>query len=63
MKFVGKLFDYMCKNQSNIKKRFDKSSQSRSLQVGDMVLIWDRKSEKPGKYKKFYSLWLRPYII
>eukprot|EP00253_Pinus_taeda_P014046 PITA_14046 len=56
-------FDAICKNQSNIKKRFDKSSRSRSLQVGDMVLLWDRKNEKLGKHKKFDSLWLGPYII
>jgi len=56
-------FDAICKNQSNIKKSFDKVSRSRSLQVGDMVLLWDRKNEKPGKHKKFDSLWLGPYII
>eukprot|EP00253_Pinus_taeda_P032088 PITA_32088 len=56
-------FDAICKNQSNIKKSFDKYSRSRSLQVGDMVLLWDCKNEKPGKHKKFDSLWLGPYII
>lgn len=56
-------FDAICKNQSNIKKSFDKSSRSISLQVGDMVLLWDRKNEKPGKHKKFDSLWLGSYII
>ena len=56
-------FDAICKNQSNIKKSFDKSSQSRSLQVGDMVLLWDHKNEKLGKHKKFDSLWLGLYII
>eukprot|EP00253_Pinus_taeda_P008783 PITA_08783 len=56
-------FDAICKNQSNIKKSFDKNSRSSSLQVGDMVLLWDRKNEKPGKHKKFDSLWLGPYII
>jgi len=58
-----KALDNMYKNQSNIKKRFDKSSRSRSLQVGDMVLLWDRKNEKLGKHKKFDSLWLGPYPI
>lgn len=28
-----------------------------------MVLLWDRKNEKPGKHKKFDSLWLGPYMI
>ena len=56
-------FDNICKSQSNIKKIFNKSSRSRSLQVGDMVLLYDRKNEKLGKHKKFDSLWLGPYII
>eukprot|EP00253_Pinus_taeda_P034527 PITA_34527 len=56
-------FDAICKNQSNINKSFDKFSRSRSLQVGDMVLFWDPKNEKPGKHKKFDSLWLGLYII
>ena len=34
-----KALDNMCKNQSNNNKSFDKSSRSRSLQVGDMVLL------------------------
>jgi len=46
-----KALDNMCKNQSNIKKSFDKSSQSRSLQVGDKVLLWNQKNEKLGKHK------------
>ena len=46
-------FDAICKNQSNIKKSFDKFSRSRSLHVGDMVLLWDRNNEKLGKHKKF----------
>eukprot|EP00253_Pinus_taeda_P015867 PITA_15867 len=56
-------FDNICKSQFNSKKSFDKSSRSRSLQVGDMVLLWDRKNEKPRKHKKFGCLWLGPYII
>eukprot|EP00253_Pinus_taeda_P006080 PITA_06080 len=56
-------FDSICKIEFNIKKSFDKSSRSRSLQVGDMVLLWDCKNEKPGKHKKFDNLWLGPYII
>ena len=58
-----KALDNMYKNQSNIKKSFDKSSRSRSLQVGDMILLWDRKNEMLGKHKKFDSFWLGPYII
>ena len=43
----------MYKNQSNIKKIFDKKSRPRSLLVGDMVLLWDLKNEKLGKKIEF----------
>jgi hypothetical protein len=29
----------------------------------DLVLMWDKKKEKPGKHGKFDSLWLGPYKI
>lgn len=57
------VFDNICKCQSNIKKIFGKQSRSRSLEVGDMVFLWDQKNEKLGKHKKFDSLWLGSYII
>ena len=33
------------------------------FQKGDMVLLWDKRREKPGKHGKFDSLWMGPYII
>ena len=28
---------------------------------GDLVLLWDKRSEKPDNHKKFQILWLGPY--
>ena len=30
---------------------------------GDIVLLWDKRKEKPGMHKKFHSLWGGPYKI
>ena len=47
----------------NRRKVFDKSSRQRDFQVGDTVLLWDKRREKPGKHGKFDSLWTGPYLI
>jgi hypothetical protein len=31
--------------------------------IGDTFLLWDKGREKSGKYGKFDSLWLGPYLI
>ena len=49
--------------RSRLKRTFDKSARSRPFQIGDMVLLWDKRREKPRKHRKFDSLWLGPYII
>ena len=56
-------FEHCCKNQSKVKINFDKSSRNRMFSNNDMVLLWDRRNEKPGNHGKFDSLWLGPYII
>lgn len=56
-------FEHCCKNQSRVKRNFDKSSRNRMFSNNDMVLLWDRRNEKPGNHGKFDSLWLGPYII
>ena len=52
---------------SEIKTRskgtFDNSTRPGSFQVGDIVLRWDKRREKPGKHGKLDNLWLGPYII
>eukprot|EP00253_Pinus_taeda_P017216 PITA_17216 len=56
-------FEHCCKNQSKVKRNFDRSSRNRMFSNNDMVLLWDRRNGKPGNHGKFDSLWLRPYII
>ena len=58
-----KAFDHSLKNQDKVKKAFDKSSRQRDFQVGDTVLLWDKRREKPGKHGKFDSLCTGPYLI
>jgi hypothetical protein len=50
-----KAYDQNCRNQSKIKKVFDKSARQRDFIVGDTVLLWDKGKEKPGKHGKFDS--------
>lgn len=43
---------------------FDKNKFSMIiLQEGDLVLKWDEDRAKPGKHKKFDSMWSGPYQI
>ena len=46
-----------------MKGTFDKSARQRSFQVGDIVLLWDKRREKPGKHGKFDSLWKDSFTI
>ena len=58
-----KSFDDSLKSQDKGKKTFDKSFRQRDFQVGDTVLLWDKRKEKPRKHGKFDSLWTGPYLI
>ena len=52
------------KHQQIIKKSFDSaSSSSKQLQVGDLVLKWDKSHEDKGKHTKFQKMWLGPFQI
>ena len=47
-----------------MKRWFDlRKSVSRDLEVGDLVLKWDKEHEDKGKHTKFQCLWLGPFII
>jgi hypothetical protein len=35
----------------------------KQLQVGDLVLKWDKESKAKGKHLKFQKIWLGPYEI
>jgi hypothetical protein len=56
-------FDQMVRNQDKIKGTFDHKARQRYLEEGDLVLMWDKRKEKPGMHKKFDGLWLGPYKI
>jgi hypothetical protein len=35
-------YDQNCRNQSKVKKDFDKSARQRDFIVGDTILLWDK---------------------
>ena len=52
------------KHTQLIKSSFDSSSTgSKTLQIGDLVLKWDKAHEDKGKHTKFQKMWLGPFQI
>ena len=52
------------KHQQIVKSWFDQASVSNTyLQVGDLVLKWDKSHEDKGEHAKFQRLRLGPFII
>eukprot|EP00253_Pinus_taeda_P010931 PITA_10931 len=52
------------KHQQIIKLSFDSAlSSSKQLQVGDLVLKWDKAHEDKGKHTKFQKMWPGPFQI
>ena len=51
------------RNQEKVERAFDKTTRQRVFSIGDIVLLWDKRREKPGKHGKFDSLWLGPFVI
>lgn len=50
------------KHQQVIKSSFDVSSTgSKTLQIGDLILKWDKAHEEKGKHAKFQKTWLGPF--
>ena len=48
--------DHSLRHQESMKGTFDKSARPRSFQIGDTVLLWDKRREKSGKHGKFDNL-------
>jgi len=46
----------MERNQENIKNTFDHKTKERYFIEGDLVLLWDKRREKPGMHKKLDGL-------
>jgi hypothetical protein len=59
----GGAFDHLVQSQERVKGTFDRKAHPRELKKGDLVLMWNKRDEKPGKHGKFDSLWLGPYRI
>jgi hypothetical protein len=53
----------MKRNQENIKNIFDHKAKERNFTKGDLMLLWDKRREKPDMHKKFDSLWGGPSKI
>jgi hypothetical protein len=53
----------MERNQEKIKNTFDHKTKERDFVEGDLVLLWDKRREKPGMHKKLDGLWTGPYKI
>ena len=53
----------MVKSKEKVKNTFDHKARGRNFVEGDLVLLWDKRKEKPGMHKKFDSLWGGPYKI
>jgi hypothetical protein len=53
----------MTRNQEKIKNTFDNKAKERNFTKGDLVLLCDKRREKPSMHKKFDSLWGCPYKI
>ena len=52
------------KHQQLIKSSFDSNStRSKTLQIGDLVMKWDKAHKDKGKHTKFQKMWLRPFQI
>ena len=56
-------FQQIVTQQGKTKEQFDLHARDREFKVGDIVLLWDKRYEKPGKHAKFDSLWLGPYVV
>ena len=51
-------------HQGRIKRWFDKkSAENKVLEVGDLVLKWDKVHEDKGKHSKFQALWIGPFQV
>jgi hypothetical protein len=51
------------KSQEKVKNTFDHKENERDFKEGELVLLWDKRREKPGMHKKFDRLWTSPYKI
>jgi hypothetical protein len=53
----------MARNQEKVKNTFNHKEKERGFTEGDLVLLWDKRREKPGMHKKLDGLWIGPYKV
>lgn len=51
------------KFREKLKKLFDKKVTPRAFNVGDLMLLWDRRHVDKGRHGKFDTLWMDRYSI
>jgi hypothetical protein len=54
-------FNQMVKNQDKVKGTFECKEKPRGFKHIYLVLMWDKRRDKPRMYQNFESLWLGPY--
>jgi hypothetical protein len=56
-------FTHFMEYQAQVKRVFDRKAKGKTFKVGEIILLWDKRNEKPGGHDKFDSLWLGTYLI
>ena len=51
------------RSEGKINNTFDHKEKERDFTEVDLVLLWDKRREKPGMHKKLDGLWTGPYKI
>jgi hypothetical protein len=51
------------RSQGKINNTFHHKEKDRDFTEVDLVLLWDKRREKPGMHKKLDGLWIGPYKI
>ena len=56
-------FDKMVIEKERVKGNFDQRTRDVKFGIGDIVLLWDKVKEKPGKHGKLEKIWMGPYRV
>jgi hypothetical protein len=59
----SKALNRTSQRQQIIKKYFDQSTNTKNLQKGELVLLWNKGRENPSMHMKFEAIWIRPYVV
>ena len=56
-------FDKTIIEQERIKGTFNKNTWNYVFNIGDVVLLWDKNTEKPGNHGKLEKIWMGLFRI